>query len=100
MTKFESTLKTARSAYKRALDKPYPQGFTIIPIWEQHQRENRKQIEQFSDAKAAISYAQDGMQSGFDGRRHEGEYELRRFAEIISTWKLKQLQEVYGPLPS
>ena len=100
MDRFESTLETARSAYKHALDKPYPQGFTISPIWEQHQRENRKQIEQFLDANAAISYAQNGMQSGFDGRRHEEGYEERRFAETVSAWKMKELKRVFGSLPS
>jgi len=100
MTRFESTLDVARSAYKRVQDKPYPHGFTISPIWEQHQRENRKQIEQFPDAKAAMSYAQNGMQSGFDSRRHEEGYEELRFAMTVSAWKLKELQRVFGALPS
>lgn len=100
MNRPDYSLVAARTAYKRALSKPYPQGFTITPTWEQHQRKSQKLIDDFSDVRAVISYAQNGHRSGFDSRKVGEGYEERRFAETVSAWKLKELIQLFGPLPS
>jgi hypothetical protein len=90
MDTHSDALAEAKDAAQAVWGRQYPAGLTVAPAWAAHQRQNRSRIAAFTSSAAAIAFAQNGSETGFDHR-----IEVSRFAEQVCAWKLREITQAF-----